>query len=107
MALGIKIAITAGVGALVPVFALILTWAVAVDQSEPSRDDIANSLPSTSLSTDGTDRSNLPRLVSGFANAQVAVNPQAPDARAVGEKTCIACHWLEADHFAHTQCESH
>ena len=31
-----------------------------------------------------------------------AANPQAPDARAVGEKTCIACHKLEADHFTHT-----
>src|ERR1700676_1294213 len=63
----------------------------------------SNSLPSTNFSADGTvDRNALPRPAPGFANAHVASNPQAPDAKAVGEKTCIACHKLEADHFTHT-----
>lgn len=38
----------------------------------------------------------------GFAKARVAPNLQAPGARAIGEKACIACHQLEADHFTHT-----
>jgi hypothetical protein len=54
------------------------------------------------LSADGSpDRSAWRRPAPGFANA-TADNPLAPDARAVGEKTCIACHRLEADHFTHT-----
>ena len=81
----------------------LLVCTFAAGQSQPSRDDVSKSLPSTNLSADDTvDRSNLPRPAPGFANAQVAVNPQAPGARAVGEKTCIACHRLEADHFTHT-----
>jgi DmsE family decaheme c-type cytochrome len=71
-------------------------------QSKPAQDDIANSLPSTNLSTDGPVDRHVPPPAPGFANATVADNPLAPDARAVGEKTCIACHRLEADHFTHT-----
>jgi len=83
--------------------AVLLVSTFAIGQSQPARDDVSKSLPSTNLSTDDTvDRSHLPRPAPGFANAQVAVNPQAPDAHAVGEKTCIACHRLEADHFTHT-----
>ena len=83
--------------------AAFLVYRLAVGQSQPSRDDVANSLPSTNLSAGGAvDRSHLPRPAPGFANARVAANPQAPDARAVGEKTYIACHQLEADHFTHT-----
>ena len=93
----LTLSITATLGAML----LVCTSAVA--QSWPSREEIANSLPPTSLSADGSaDRSDLPRPTPGFANAHVATNPQAPDARAVGEKTCIACHKLEADHFTHT-----
>ena len=80
---------------------LACTWAVG--QSRASSDEAAKSLPSTNLSSDGTvDRSDLPRPAPGFANAHVALNPGAPDARAVGEKTCIACHKLEVEHFTHT-----
>ena len=98
MTLGrLSLSITASLGAV------LLVCTFAVGQSQPSRDDVTKSLPSTNLSADGTvDRSNLPRPAPGFANAHVASNPQAPDARAVGEKTCIACHRLEADHFTHT-----
>jgi DmsE family decaheme c-type cytochrome len=98
----LNVATTVSVAAAVLACALALACAVAVGQSQPSQDNIANSLPSTNLSTDSTVRSNLPRPAPGFANAHVAENPQAPDARAVGEKTCIACHRLEADHFTHT-----
>jgi hypothetical protein len=81
----------------------IFLCASATAQSPPTHEDLKNSLPSTNFSADGSpDRSGLPRPAPGFANAHVADNPQAPDARAVGEKTCIACHRLEADHFTHT-----
>ena len=71
-------------------------------QSKPAQDAIANSLPSTNLSTDGPVDNHVPAPAPGFASATVANNPLAPEARAVGEKTCIACHRLEADHFTHT-----
>ena len=82
--------------------ALFLVCPLAIGQSWPSRDEINNSLPPTNFSAAPIDRSALPRPAPGFANAQVAHNPQAPTARAVGERTCIACHQLEADHFTHT-----
>jgi hypothetical protein len=46
----------------------------------------------------------LPRVPVPFLRARLWRRraAQAPDARAVGEKTCIACHQLEADHFTHT-----
>jgi len=92
-----SVVITATLGLAI----MILAWAVAY--SQPARKDPSNSLPSTNFSADGSvDRSSLPRPAPGFAHARVATNPQAPDARAVGEKTCIACHQLEADHFTHT-----
>ncbi len=83
--------------------AVLLVCTLALGQSQTPAADRANSLPSTNFSADGSvDRSALPRPAPGFANAHVASNPQVPDAKAVGEKTCIACHRLEADHFTHT-----
>ena len=38
----------------------------------------------------------------GFANARPAHNPLAPEAKAVGEKVCTACHSREEQNFAHT-----
>lgn len=38
----------------------------------------------------------------GFANAGIAPNPAVPDAKPIGEKTCISCHTLESRNFAHT-----
>src|SRR3984893_5506581 len=82
---------------------VFLVCTPAMGQSQPSQNGTANSLPSTNFSADGTvDRSGLMKPAPGFANAHVASNPQVPDAKAVGEKTCIACHKLEADHFTHT-----
>lgn len=63
---------------------------------------VAESLPSTNLSSDARTDPNLPKPAPGFANAHVAANPLAPEAKAVGMKTCVACHQLEADHFTHT-----
>src|SRR3984893_13842499 len=97
---------SAGRSSVLVVIALgivFFVYALAMGQSQPSQNDITNSLPSTNLSADGTaDRSGLPRPAPGFAHAHVASNPQVPDAKIVGEKTCIAWHKLEADHFTHT-----
>ena len=71
--------------------------------AQQTRDELAKSLPSTSLTGDDV-RSGLSamRAAPGFALAKVARNPGAPDATAVGERTCIACHQLESEHFTHT-----
>src|SRR6267378_2325848 len=87
---------------LITIGTVFLVCTPAMGQSQPSQNGIANSLPSTNFSADGTAGRGLPRPAPGFANAHVASNPQVPDAKAVGEKTCIACHKLEADHFTHT-----
>src|SRR6202021_3978145 len=71
-------------------------------QSKPAQHDIADSLPSTNLSTDSPVDRHVPPPAPGFANATVANNPLAPDARAVGEQTSIACHRLQADPFTPT-----
>ncbi len=38
----------------------------------------------------------------GFAHAPVPTNPGSPDARAVGQQVCTACHGRETANFAHT-----
>ena len=74
---------------------VFLGCTLAMGQSQPSQNGTTNSLPSTNFSADGTvDRNGLPRPAPGFANAHVASNPQVPDAKVIGEKTCIACHKL-------------
>jgi hypothetical protein len=73
-------------------------------QSQPSMAEISKMLPATGMLSDApgpsTGRPMPP--APGFATAHVADNPLALDARAIGEKTCLACHRLEADHFSHT-----
>lgn len=60
-------------------------------------------LPATNLSADETHaRASQLLPAPGFANATVAVNPLAAEAKPVGEKVCIACHQLESEHFTHT-----
>jgi DmsE family decaheme c-type cytochrome len=72
-------------------------------QSQQNLDQIYQSLPQTDLSSDRlAPIAHLPPPAPGFARAHVADNPLAPDAKPVGEKTCIACHQLEASHFTHT-----
>jgi DmsE family decaheme c-type cytochrome len=78
------------------VITLVVAFASASAQTPP------NGLPATNLSAEDTSGHSAARPAPGFANATVAANPQAPDARAVGERTCIACHRLEAEHFTHT-----
>jgi len=80
----------------------VIVCAFAVAQIPQPPDAAAQSLPPTNFSATDVDRSALPRAAPGFARATVAANPQAPDAKPIGEKTCIACHRLEVDHFTHT-----
>ena len=71
--------------------------------AQQSRADLARSLPSSNLSNEDVNASAKSLLPApGFANARVAENLNAPDATPVGEKTCIACHQLESEHFTHT-----
>ena len=78
--------------------------AMAQGQSQQSLQDVYKSLPSTNMSSDSPAAvdGRRPQPAKGFALAVVADNPQAPDARPVGERVCIACHRLEAEHFTHT-----
>jgi DmsE family decaheme c-type cytochrome len=76
--------------------------ALAQSQSRSRPDSVADSLPPTNFADNERADRHLPRPAPGFANAHVATNPLAPDAHAVGERTCVACHRLEADHFTHT-----
>jgi DmsE family decaheme c-type cytochrome len=72
-------------------------------QPQQDLNQIYQSLPPTDLSTDRRrSLAHVPPPALGFATAHVAENPLAVDAKAIGEKTCIACHQLEATHFTHT-----
>ncbi|MBN8884187.1 MAG: DmsE family decaheme c-type cytochrome [Rudaea sp.] len=89
------------------VFAAVLSCALVFGAintglAQQRRSEIAQSLPSTNLSSEKQIDPSLPAPAPGFARARVADNPQAPEAKPVGEKTCVACHQLEADHFTHT-----
>ena len=79
---------------------MMLFAAVAGAQKPP---DAARDLPASNLSADDA-QAGVARFLAapGFAHATVATNPAAPDATPVGEKTCIACHQLESEHFTHT-----
>lgn len=62
-----------------------------------------DSLPATNMATDPSTHPVNPHTAApGFSHAGIPDNPIAPDARAVGEKTCTACHELENEHFSHT-----
>jgi DmsE family decaheme c-type cytochrome len=72
-------------------------------ESHQALDRIFESLPRTDLSSDSRPPiAHVAAPPAGFARAHVATNPRAPDAKRIGEKTCIACHQLEASHFTHT-----
>ena len=71
--------------------------------AQQSREELARDLPSSTLT--GADVAATSAALSpapGFANARIAENPAAAGATAVGERTCIACHQLESEHFTHT-----
>jgi DmsE family decaheme c-type cytochrome len=75
-----------------------------------SRSDIAKMLPATDMGANAA-RANNPHLppvsdspATPFDAASIPVNPLAPNADAVGAKTCIACHTqenMQASHSLH------
>jgi DmsE family decaheme c-type cytochrome len=69
----------------------------ALNESEPPA-----SQPPTSQPPASRYATALASLAPGFAKATVAINPAALQATPIGERTCIACHRLEANHFTHT-----
>jgi DmsE family decaheme c-type cytochrome len=88
---------------LLLIFAAALLVAPVFGHAQQTREELARDLPSSNLSNDDVHATNTTLLAApGFAKARVAHNPNAPDATAVGEKTCIACHQLESEHFTHT-----
>jgi DmsE family decaheme c-type cytochrome len=71
--------------------------------AQQTREELAANLPASNLSGDAMHQDVATLLAApGFARAVVATNPEAPDAKPIGEHTCIACHQLESEHFTHT-----
>lgn len=86
-------------GALLLLAAAVLAPAFA----QQTREDFARRLPASDFAN-GQAGDDARRFLAapGFALARVAVNPLAAGAEPVGERTCIACHQLESEHFTHT-----
>ncbi|TWI07222.1 DmsE family decaheme c-type cytochrome [Aerolutibacter ruishenii] len=59
-------------------------------------------LPATHFGAPDSGQALTSGMVTGFSGARAARNPQAPDARPVGQQVCTACHAKEADNFAHS-----
>ncbi len=61
-----------------------------------------HNLPGSNLGNDTAPAGHGFGPAAGFASASAPINPQAPDAKPIGQATCVACHSGEADNFAHT-----
>lgn len=86
-------------------FCAILAMLLLMDagSTQDSAREQGSSLPATDMAVDqGTARGDVRRAPPGFANAAIADNPAAPEAKATGDKVCTSCHTLETEHFAHT-----
>ncbi len=73
-----------------------------------AQDDIARMLPSTDMGANAA-RNADPHLApvndnpaTPFDSAPIPANPLAPDAQAIGAKTCVACHSLENMQASHS-----
>jgi DmsE family decaheme c-type cytochrome len=73
-----------------------------------SQSDIAKMLPATDMGADAA-RANNPQLppvsdspATSFDAASIPANPLAPNADAIGAKTCVACHAQENVQASHT-----
>lgn len=73
-----------------------------------SQSDIARMLPATDMGANAA-RQNNPHLASTgdspatpFDGASIPANPLAPNADAVGAKTCVACHAQENVQASHS-----
>jgi len=90
-----------GSGACAAVLGFVLLYALPA-AAQQTREELGRNLPASGLSDGDVQAGRSLLAAPGFARARVAANPNAPDATPVGERTCIACHQLEADHFTHT-----
>ena len=86
-------------GAAIIGLVLMACWGFSAALAQQTRADLERMLPATNLSGEASPHAGA---APGFADARVAVNPEAPDARPVGEGMCTGCHALENDHFSHT-----
>ena len=59
-------------------------------------------LPATHFGSENPQAGHGFDAAPGFADAHVPGNPQAPDAKPVGQQVCTACHSKESQTFAHT-----
>lgn len=78
-----------------------LTEPVAAQQANPGVSNPYN-LPETNLGAGSAQRRSGASAPRGFAHAPVPANPLHPEATAVGQQVCTACHQRENDHFTHT-----
>lgn len=88
------------IGSLLAVAAAVLIAAgllapVAAQQS-------TSRLPSTHFGSEQAVSPHAFGATPGFAFASIPTNPLQPDAKAVGQETCVACHARENEVFAHT-----
>src|SRR3546814_19213918 len=58
-------------------------------------------LPPTHFGSENPQTVHAVDVAPGFADAPVADNPQAPDAKTVGQQVCTACHSTENLVLAH------
>ena len=59
-------------------------------------------LPATHFGSENPQAGHGFDAAPGFVDAHVPGNPQAPDAKPVGQQVCTACHGKESQTFAHT-----
>jgi DmsE family decaheme c-type cytochrome len=75
-----------------------------------TRQDISRMLPATDMGAGPSTGQRDPHAgmsfdhgpATPFASAHIASNPLAPDAVAIGAKSCVACHSLENVHASHS-----
>ena len=78
------------------------SWLAPVQaQSAGSQSNPVN-LPSTHFGASDADQPLLNGPITGFTGARPANNPLAPEAKAVGQQVCTACHAKESTNFAHS-----
>jgi len=80
---------------------LIAIGAHAGTGDDPPKSPAAD-LPATDMNADAPKPERAYRVAPGFAHATYPENPNAPDAKPVGEEVCAVCHQIEDSHFSHT-----
>lgn len=62
----------------------------------------ASKLPATHFGSEQPAMAHAAVGAPGFSHASMPANPLSPDAKAVGQAVCTACHARESENFAHT-----